>query len=155
MWRLRAGLFCSDDSSGIAASSCSPRRREKGRFVTIVLLLPKPEVQSKLQTQIERARTELLGQTILRKDDLARVEMALTRWREYTADPLRSLFSEEGPAESFSEEVRHVWMGGGSLDESIRDFHDDIEAYVNRLQTLLERVELAKEAQGVGDLPHI
>lgn len=123
--------------------------------MTILLLLTRDEVRTKLATQMDRGRTELLNAPIGNREQLNERERSVTRWVEYTAELLRQLFNDNEPADYFSEPIGHVWIGGGSDSESVRDLLDDVQVFLNRLQSIIDRVELYKEdpSVAVGPIP--
>jgi hypothetical protein len=109
------------------------------------LLRPKDEVKAALQTQMDRGRVELLEAPIGSEADYRRVDQSMRRWQNYVVDLLNTLFDENGPAEEFNRRLRVMYVAQ-PLQGQIDDLHRDVETLINRLQSILERVDLWLES---------
>jgi len=110
-------------------------------------MLPRAEATTRIEQQIDRGRTELLNAPIRNHDDFREACQALTRWQKYNVDLLRMLFSDAEPSAEFDATVRFVHgTAPQPLQMDIQELHEDIETYLSRLQSVLERMELWNEA---------
>jgi predicted nucleotide-binding protein len=118
----------------------------------ILLMLPRAVAKTRIEEQIDRGRTELLNAPIQNHDDYRQACQALTRWQKYNVDLLRTLFSDEEPSTEFDATVRYVHSTAPvPLQADIQELHEDIETYLNRLQSVLERIDLWSEAPTVAN----
>jgi predicted nucleotide-binding protein len=116
----------------------------------ILLLLPKFDVQSKIRDRIDVGRRELLNEPIQTPEDYRRVSQALTRWRQYNVELLKRQFTDDALADEFDARIHFVFGGMPQpLEQQVQELHRDIETYINRLQSILERIEIYEEVPGV------
>ncbi len=113
--------------------------------MTPQLLKPRDEVKAKLERQIQRARTDLLTLPEETDEDYRRLSEAITNWRKYVTELLNTLFSDRGLANEFDRSVR-VMYAPGTIQSLIRDLKQDVGTYINRLASIVERLDLYEEA---------
>lgn len=105
------------------------------------LRLPREEAVKKLTAHIAKGR-ELLKEPIQTKDQLQDARAAFTNWRDYGKELLRDLFSTSELADGFSRVGLVMFSVPSPLYEDIEAFRDTVKEYINRLTSIVERIEL-------------
>jgi hypothetical protein len=119
------------------------------------LAVPRAEAEARIDKQIEAGR-ELLARTtsLNTTGDFEDWREDRSRWRRFTSDVLRALYTTEAPADEFDRAAsRIMYVMGKSPAEQLEDDRDDMRSYVNTLVSLRERLELVPgPADEPGDL---
>jgi hypothetical protein len=112
----------------------------------ILLLLSREQVRQKVEAQVDAGQA-LIAEPIGSEADLRRVEQGHTRWRRYNIELLTTLFDDEGEiSKEFGRTGPAVYVPK-PLAGLVRDTHRDIEMHINRLRSILDRLELFEEAR--------
>lgn len=107
-------------------------------------------MRSKLQERLSIGRTQLLNEPIQDEADYRHVSTDLAKWRKYNVDLLQQLFSGEEASTEFNKQIHFVYSGAPQpLGAMVQSLHQDIEIYLQRLESLLERTELFTEDPSV------
>jgi predicted nucleotide-binding protein len=119
------------------------------------LARPRNVVRARLEERIDIGREALLNEPIQSPSDYRRVSQDLARWRKFNQELLKSLFTDDEPAEEFGRQLHFVFGGiPQPLDQQIEELHRDIETLINRLEGILERAtEIYQEAPGIAAPP--
>jgi predicted nucleotide-binding protein len=123
-------------------------RKEGAGLSAILLLLPREQVRQKIEAQVDAGQA-LLDEPIRSDADLRRVEQGQTRWRRYNIDLLKTLFDDEGEISKEFGRVGPAIYAPKPLSGLVQDTHRDIEMHINRLRSILDRLELFQEAPTV------
>ena len=112
------------------------------------LLMPRSEAEASLQARIEKGE-ELRGRPIQTKDEFDRIEKESDRWSDYNTEMLRRMFSTSELADEYAVEMSSGWYPDKPLSEFIGDFRDGVDVRLNRLTSILERLELIPLAKTI------
>lgn len=106
------------------------------------LLVPRDEARARIQERQSKG-LEIRREQIGSLEDYERVRAEYRKWDDFNTELLKRIFSTE----EFSKEYDY-WGGGimaigpTSLGEDIADLHKDIERKIQRLDSIVERLEL-------------
>ena len=105
------------------------------------------DVESAIQERIDAA-ADLLRKTVSSREELEELRADRRRWMSYTDSLLQSLFSDDGLQKEFNSAGNpYAELGWGRfLKGKVKLYHDDINARVNVLRSITERLEIM-EAQ--------
>jgi predicted nucleotide-binding protein len=118
----------------------------------ILLLLPQGEAQQKIAARIEIGRS-ILNTPIQSQDDLTRLQADRARWHSYNIDMLGGMFDSDAPVKEYNPKIPSL-SDPENLYEEIQFFHRSVEWSLNRLRTILEKLELYKEADNLTSDPN-
>lgn len=101
------------------------------------------DVESAIQERIDAA-ADLLRKTVSSREELEELRADRRRWMSYTDSLLQSLFSDDGLRKEFDSAGNpFVEIGWGrTLKGKVKLCHDDINARVNVLRSITERLEI-------------
>jgi predicted nucleotide-binding protein len=107
------------------------------------LTVSRREASARLASQIEKAR-DLLASQLISWDQLKVVRAGYYTWIDYARELLRAIFSTDEISIDFGKSVRMMYSVGGqpNLQEDIDEFRSDFSAYMRRLESVQERLEL-------------
>jgi predicted nucleotide-binding protein len=115
--------------------------------MSILLLLKKDSVQQQIAKRVDGGQN-LLNEPIQSPEDLRRIEQDRIRWHQFNIDLLKRLFSEESIADEYGTPIRRVYYPD-TFAQAIQTLHRDMESYINRLRSIMERTELYEVAPTV------
>lgn len=110
-----------------------------------MLQMPRPEAEERIRGQIEKGR-QFLARTIRNDAELKVARQEMRVWSDYNTELLKHVVSTNELADDYARSVG-VFVGGRSpFPAKLREFHSDVEYYVNRLDSILKRLELIPES---------
>ncbi len=124
------------------------RRKEAPPPSPPELLVPRSEAEASLGARIEKGE-ELRDRPIQTKDELDRMEKEFDRWSDYNTEMLRRMFSTAELADEYSVARASGWYPDKPLSEFVRGFRGDVDFRLNRLTSILERLELVPLAKTI------
>lgn len=106
------------------------------------LLVARDDARARLHERLGKG-LELRQEQISTSDGYEKVKAAYRKWDDFNKELLKRIFSAEDFANEYSVwAVGTISMGPTSLAENIADLHKDIERKIQRLDSIVERLEL-------------
>jgi predicted nucleotide-binding protein len=104
---------------------------------------------AKLEDRIVKGR-EIRNQSVRTETELEAAEANRSRWSKYNTELLNRLFDSSSLAEEY-DEVYPAFLSGAprSIAQKMNDFREDMDESINRLQSILERLDLIPEAAAI------
>jgi len=99
------------------------------------------ELEQLLIRQIERGQ-QLLARSISSKQELDQAEADLDRWSAYNRELLLRSFDNPSVADEYSRYFGGFGVFDPSLERMIREYQESVTDKINRLQSIIERLEL-------------
>lgn len=119
------------------------RKQEPTEKKPLELLISIEEANKRIEDRIGKGKA-IKEISINSQGALEAAKNEYWKWNDYNTEMLRRMFSTEEIAEEYKR-----WIGIGvvtmrepPLAEEIRDFHDDIDKKIHRLESIAERLEL-------------
>ncbi|BAU28225.1 putative nucleotide-binding protein with TIR-like domain [Aneurinibacillus soli] len=109
------------------------------------LNVSREEAANKILKQIEKGK-QLGDFSIYGQEDLRKAESEKTKWSNYNYDLLLTLFSDDSIAEEYNYVGPFMIMGDYTFQDEVKDFRKDANEKVERLESILHRLELYTEA---------
>lgn len=109
----------------------------------LMLSSPRNEVQKKLEEQI-REGEQILTAPIKDERDFKLAKEANESWYDYTKDLLSSLFNTDDIRQEFVQTVSS-WGLHLSFQEQVHEFREHLDRRLNKLRSIVRRLELFKE----------
>lgn len=110
------------------------------------LLVTREEARVRLQERhskgLEIRREPISSQLVYEK-----VKADYYKWNDFNTELLKRIFSTEDFSKEYSDWIGVMALGRSSLSEAIADLHKDIERKIQRLDSIVERIELIPVAQ--------
>ncbi|MBI4788217.1 MAG: nucleotide-binding protein [Chloroflexi bacterium] len=116
----------------------------------LTLAVSKGEAEAKMQARLEKGR-EIRNSSIDSRETLLAARAAEDKWSDYNRELLKYLFKNDDIAGEYALGYGPVW-GIGNLNSDVRTFREYMDEYINRLESIFERIELIPEPQVVS--PH-
>ncbi len=108
-----------------------------------VLVILRADARRQIEERIEKGRA-IRARVIQGPAELEQARNEYSRWNSYNTELLTRIFSNAVEAEAYA-----FWgvafVGNGSYGELLRDLHNDLDTKINRLQTLVEKLELVPD----------
>jgi hypothetical protein len=105
------------------------------------LLVSRDEASTKINTQIEKGHA-IVGLGINSESEFENAESQKSRWHSYNVELLRRLFDSPLIANEYSFVGMSVGMYNPPLGHRIKDLRENVNGRINRLTSILERLEL-------------
>jgi predicted nucleotide-binding protein len=106
------------------------------------LLVSREEAKEKLSDRILKG-LELKQINISSFEHLERIESERTKWSKYNSDLLLSIFDSDKIADEYEGYAGFFAIGGQRyLQSEIKELHEDIQSKVDRLESIIERLNL-------------
>ena len=105
------------------------------------LLVTAEDARQKIETQIQKGM-DLLAPNIGGRLELDAARNKYYRWSDYNRELLKRLFSTEEFANQYGASIGVMFLGQTSLQEDVTNFRRDIERFINRLQSISDRLDL-------------
>jgi predicted nucleotide-binding protein len=118
----------------------------------ILLLLPRADAQQKIAERIDSGQA-LLNEPIQGEADLTRLRRDRDRWHSYNLELLRRMFDTDGPLTEYNPKRGGIIFAPETLYQQIESFHRSVETNLNRLRSIVEKLELYEEASSVTPTP--
>jgi len=112
------------------------------------LRVAREEAGLQLRRQIDRGQ-DLLTREIKDLVELQDTREAYNDWGDNNVDLLRALFTTDEYAIGFKRNERGIPFGITPLPEGIEEFHHDLRHYINKLQSVQDRLYLIPEDPGL------
>jgi predicted nucleotide-binding protein len=106
--------------------------------------MPRREAEGRLQAQIEKGK-QLLQLQIRTQPELDGAEGQQAKWSAYNRELLRRMVDTEDLVNDYHPGGT-ISLGRGSLQTEIQFFYQDVTRYINRLESILERLDLFPES---------
>ncbi|HEV7889159.1 MAG TPA: nucleotide-binding protein [Pyrinomonadaceae bacterium] len=107
------------------------------------LIVPRDDAAAKIQAQIDKGLT--LREIVIRsEDDLRKARAGKSKWSQYNVELLTRLFDNPSIANEY-DPPRAFIIGDDYLEERIESFRRDVDYYVTKLESVLDRLELIPE----------
>jgi predicted nucleotide-binding protein len=115
-----------------------------------LLRVPREQARQQLQAQIDKGRG-FLAREIRGPAELHDAREEYYRWDDYNFELLRSLFTTEEYARNYKHGVRHGVriFGRRPFQEELNEFHDDLKDYINKIQSIQDRLSVIPEDPGL------
>ena len=110
----------------------------------LTLLEPRESAAGKLRTQIDRGK-QLASRNISSQKDLDTARADADRWEKYTSELLKRLFSNDSIQKEFDAFSGSFGYVDADLHFYIGRFREDMRHKENRLESIVERLELIPE----------
>lgn len=120
------------------------KKQPKTTSGPVKLRAPRQEALQKISLQEIKGRHFLSG-PIPNENALKEERFQADKWHDFNVHLLSQLFESDSIALEYSEESIHFGFGDPSLEERVEFFRDDIRRRMNRLQSIVERLELFPE----------
>lgn len=112
------------------------------------LLISKWEAKELLSERINKGN-ELLAVSIRSKDKLDEERKKYYNWSKYNAQLLSKIFSNSKVSDSYTYWGGFMVVAPTTIAEDIKEHKDDISEKINRLESIIERLELFEESENV------
>lgn len=112
------------------------------------LLVPREEAKAKLEQQVQRGE-EIRTSDVHSMADLQTAQEKEKRWRDYTEELLRRTFSTAQLAEEFGRFFGCAVAMNPTPAEELSDFREDMDDAINRVRSIIDRLELIPEVSSV------
>lgn len=109
------------------------------------LQMPRAEAEQRIQAQIEKGR-ELVQLAIRTEEALRQAEAEEQKWSDYSRDLLRRVVDTDDLVHAYSPGIVGFVLGERPLDRRVNDFYREVTGRVERLESILGRLELIPEA---------
>lgn len=108
------------------------------------LLIPKAEASRRFDEWIKKGK-ELLNKNIITYADLDKAKAEYSEWSDRNTEILKVMFDNESRANEYNRLVSKSHPGNPGLVFLIKDFREDVERKITRLESIKERLELSSE----------
>jgi predicted nucleotide-binding protein len=110
------------------------------------LVEPREEARNKLIDRIQKGRS-LRDQIFHNKTVLEEAESAEKKWSDYNYELLNRLFDNPSIADDYNGPTSSTafFVGDYTFHQEVKDFQDDIQKKIIRLESILERLDLIPE----------
>jgi predicted nucleotide-binding protein len=109
------------------------------------LVVSRDEASAKIRTQIAKGQT-LAGSGINSENELQNAENQKDRWNSYNVELLKRLFDNPSIADEYCFVGLSVGYLNASLGQEINTFRESVNDHINRLESILDRLELIPSA---------
>jgi len=124
-----------------------PKRPQNQPAAPAKLVIPRAEAEKKISAQIEVGK-ELRARPISSAADLERAREDRTRWSARSSEVLRRIVDSASLVEEYVQWYGTVsFLGETSLAEDVAEFREFVSDRLNRLQSILERLDLIPEPE--------
>jgi predicted nucleotide-binding protein len=139
------------------------RKQQSTEPKRATLQVPRSEAEDRVKAQIEKGR-QILTRTIQNESELEDARREMQIWSDYNIELLKRIVDTNELASSYRKVTIRRAIGRTPLIAKARNFYSDVEYYVNRLESILSRLELIPEsavlvqpveAQSIGSHPEV
>ena len=116
------------------------------------LVVSKQEAEQKIKTQIDKGR-QLVNRKILSEYDLEEADAEFENWSKYNEELLLRLFDNSAIADKYTDFYGGSYSTMATLADQIGYYRRDFTRKINRLQGILDQLELIPEQPD--DTPHV
>lgn len=111
--------------------------------VPLELLVSQEEAKTKLAERIDKGK-EIKSMQISSDQGLDIARKTYCKWSDFNKELLKRLFTTEKLSEEYSHyiEIGIISSYEPLLGEKVREFHEDIDSRIHRLDSIIERIEL-------------
>jgi hypothetical protein len=110
------------------------------------LAVPRAQVEAELAKRIEHGK-ELIRRAIHSETQLEAARSEYYTWSDYNTELLSRYFDNRSLADEYSRSIGIAFGGRPEpLDAQVREFRDDVQMKVRRLESVMSRLELIPEA---------
>ena len=113
----------------------------------LVLAVSKTEAELKIKERLEKGRW-IRNFPIDSRETLLVARAAEDKWSDYNRELLKHLFKNEDIVREYNLGYGPVW-GLRNLDGDVRIFREYMDDYINRFESIFERLELVPDPQEV------
>jgi len=110
----------------------------------LALTTSRIDAAQRLTGQINKGKA-LRDASITSRGKLEELESAKRKWKDFSSHLLEVLFTNDEPKTQFDEQLRYWMFSVDSLQEEIQDFRKIMGAYVECLESIVERLDLFPE----------
>lgn len=109
------------------------------------LSVPREDARQRIADQIAKGN-EIKGLSIQSQKQLDAARQNYDTWHAYNAELLRRLFDTAELADEYNHfGVAIGFLGPRSLYDQVEDFHNDVQKYIGRLNSIIGRLDLIPE----------
>ena len=112
------------------------------------LIMPRDIARGHLQTQVSKGE-ELLRIVIKNINDLEKAREEFYIWHEYNQEILRRIVDNDELVSNYKRTIGVGTLGPVPLPELVNDLHDDVNYYINKLNSIIPRLDLIPELDGI------
>ena len=109
------------------------------------LQVPHSEADNRIRAQIDRGR-ELLVRAIASGSELKDVRLEMYAWSDYNTELLKRIVDTDELADEYEYKTFIATLGPTSFQEELQDLRSRTQYYINRLVSILGRLELMPES---------
>ncbi len=107
--------------------------------------MPRSDIEKRLQERIDKGK-KLLSISICSESDLSDVNKKKEKWSKYNGELLRRIVDSEDLVNEYDQPPDWWAWGETSFTEQINDFRNEMNRFILRLESILERLELIPES---------
>jgi predicted nucleotide-binding protein len=122
-----------------------PSRSLSGEQQRSTLMMPRAEAQSRIDAQVQKGK-KLLELQIRTNGELEQARAERDKWSAYNAELLKRMVDTDDLVNAYYPPYGIISFGDESLAEEVKDFHSGVTEYINRLESIRERLELIPES---------
>lgn len=119
-------------------------KRNESTQVQTKLLLKREEVEKLLLDRISKGN-QLIENQISNKAEFDRERAEYSKWSKYNTDLLRKVSNNSMLADEYSRSSGIAFLGNTTMQEDIREHRENIQKKIDRLDSIIERLELYDE----------
>ncbi len=112
---------------------------------SVALKISRDEATSRIEDRIAKG-IELLSALEYSQESYERSQKEYTLWNDYNKEMLKRIFTTDEISEEYSSWAGGIFSGMPSLSEQVQDHRDDIDQKINRLKSILNKLELIPAA---------
>jgi hypothetical protein len=109
------------------------------------LTVTKAQAIERLKTRIRKGR-ELSDINLFNEDSLASAKHQFQNWEALNFDALSDIFEDTSIADAYIHKLGAVLNGSASLERKISWFDTDVKNDINKLESLIERINFMSDA---------
>ena len=121
------------------------RKRQPQEPKRAILQMSRAEAEDRIRAQIEKGR-QLLTRMIRNEAELKDARQEMYTWSDYNRDLLKRVVDTDELAEGYGRGVLFGTLGPTPFPAQVKKFYSDVEYYINRLESILRRLELIPES---------
>jgi hypothetical protein len=107
------------------------------------------DARKRIEAKVKEGREirNSMDSFLLSQGDLDSARLKMENWVQYVKDLLETLFHNGSVVEQFAPSGGYVEIGGvPNFREQVEEFLKSMDGYVHRLESILQRLDLAREA---------
>ena len=110
-------------------------------FHNIQLVVSREEAKQKLETRLLKGQN-IKDLLIESSQDLKSAQHEFYKWNDFNVELLKQLFTTNELSEEYNSSIGIAFIGPTTFREDLRDFYDDVDYKIRRLESIIERIEI-------------